>query len=281
MRRLTIVIGAVLLSVPLGAPEAVGGGNFLEVNRRYLAPGQTAVASNRYFTRAIARNAPYYLYLLRAEDGWDPPLEAFRAAPVLGRARIAWPGPHRDWSGEMKGNPRLTVRLEVPQLPPGNYLLGLCDLPCEHRIHSISFGSIRIVASPLEARLRTRIDRTESRIWTLRGALGRNRRIQTQQSRDLDGRIGAVGAASSRSAAALDDRLSALDAETRRAAGSAHRANLVGAGALLLAAGALVLRRRRTPAFSSPDPAGWLDDDIDHIEVTVEEPVLTGSGAAG
>jgi hypothetical protein len=212
-RAFALVLGlAASLIGPLTTARA-GGVNNLEFKHQYAAVGQRVEALNRYFARSDVADPPYFAYLIRGPVGYSIPLRVHRGAPILGRVEIEWPGPETGWTGSMANNPKLWVRGRVPQVPPGNYTVSICNRPCTDRIRDVAGGSLVITATPLEARLLNRM----AKFSTEMEAVGiRAHRRTARGNRRLSREIEDVATELTSRSQALEAELAGLKAGLRR-----------------------------------------------------------------
>ncbi|HEX2050219.1 MAG TPA: hypothetical protein VHJ34_06240 [Actinomycetota bacterium] len=216
MRTMLGVVVAAIVAAP-GAAVAGGVSTFefdddLAVEVDYLVTGDVVTGtSSAYFELRARMEEPFYAYLRPVGSTWvdlrDRPSvhdDAVRVGEVeLGRVR-----PFRNgyWAD---------ARLEftVPDVAPGRYALEYCNEDCTRWLgddYSVYPTVVRIVASPLEARLRQRIDRVaaaleeeavDSRIAQTRArtALRRVHAFETRLERErdastaLEARVDALG----------------------------------------------------------------------------------------
>jgi hypothetical protein len=146
-----------------GASMAVAGGGRWDFDAAYPSGARvtdTQIVSLRLEDPKLGRldDAPFYAFLIRsAEDAYHIPLpdEAIR----LGEVQL-------DSDNGRFGTARLNFL--VPEVPPGEYQVTVCNEPCRKSLGDMLATPITIVASDLEARLVARIERLEQKIFDLR-----------------------------------------------------------------------------------------------------------------
>lgn len=208
MRLRIVMILTICTVMVLGPVEAVwAGGNWIDFNRRYLVAGKKIVGKNRYFDRQDATRGPYYAYLLPETRDWTTPLRMYRDAHVLGRVDIEWLDTNTQWKGSMRNNPKLTFTGTVPEVQPGGYLVGICNMPCTDRLSGIGPTGVSVVSTAVEARLRGKIDRLQFDLDMLQQ---RARRARLRESRELAREIETVESEAAARIATLEGRISSL-----------------------------------------------------------------------
>lgn len=245
--RLPIVVAVVALVVVMVSPQAAaGGGNWLEFSK-HVVVGERITAFNRFFDRADVADPPYYAYLLEGPiHTYPPPLRLHENAPVLGRVEFKWAGPNTGWTGRFSGNPRLHIRATVPDVPPGDYVVSICNQPCTDLLKSVDPTYATIYGTLLEARLTSRMDQLRSQVYDARSD-GRRARRQIASSMRKD--LGETTERLDADMASLQKELAAMEAGLN--ADSFPWAEITLAGLVALALGAtgglLIGRRQRLP----------------------------------
>lgn len=173
-RVLAAVVG--VLFVGTGATPAWGNGGVttaLSV-RGYKYEGRAVHVDQTVFIGRgdeVLEQGPFYAYLSVPTEKWRPapplPEEAEVVAPVMIRAR------HGRYV-------RVTVDFTLEDLEPGLYRLDACNSPCTDLLGALYPGRLNVVAGPVEARLRTRLDRMRGDVSLLRYEIrqARNKLVQ-------------------------------------------------------------------------------------------------------
>lgn len=284
MRRSFPIAVIVLAVVLLPAVPASAGGNWLDFRRdpsvgagggrnlgtwAVVAVGQRIVAKAGIWTtpnphrRERLSDRTYHAWLSPGEgflEGTRLPADAIRLAPF----RFHWTS---------KRSAIARARFTVPSLPSGEYEVLVCDDPCTlSGFGDYVQGWITVLQTPEEARL---------------FALARDRKWQVRElSQRVDHLQGKAMGLEHELADA--ERALGVQARLRQAAGRAGAFDASGAGtsavstrpivpgwavlvlALAIVAAAVLMRRRRLPAFEIPDTVP--DELVERVE---ERHVLT------
>lgn len=190
------------------SPAAAGGGwwNFIDLDSEYLATGETftfrqQIAFPDSVAAEEARSEDYGAYLMqdinqRVLDramGKANPKRWWE--PVDGMMRVG----DVTWLGSNSNLYRVSVRLSIPEIPPGTYYLMLCDPGCRTPLADIVPTTVRVTDEPLAAQASRQIERYRAhfdskllRIDALaRRSIGRARGAE-QDIAEMSARIGAL-----------------------------------------------------------------------------------------
>jgi len=279
---LPLALGSVLLM----PQPAVGGGWWASINvdRTTVIPGEEVEvsASVMFPTTRAAEEAQetggFYVYLL---EGFD--YSVFDEA-------MQEPNP-RDWwslgSAEaiQVGQATVTVRdrnlarasatFAVPELALGSYHLMLCDADCNRPLGDvIPRRDFTVVADPATAGLTEQVDSLQQRTQVNARDHSRELRKAQDDAEAADASVQSAGSAIER----LEERVDSLAAESRSAPGMAWWgvAALLGAGAMIGALTALLIRRRRPRTPRGGQVAGWGPSDEELEELLATEPKQPG-----
>jgi hypothetical protein len=159
MRRTAALVGltfALIALLPAGG--SAGGADWFEFDRPYYSPGDSAVARTRVWFASEERartvtERPFAAYLL-AGDRWLRPPGVPPAAIPLGTVTFSLPD----------GTTALaTLEFTVPNVPTGDWNVGVCNVPCTAAmIGSLAGSSIRIASSAEMATMLRLQDRLEA-----------------------------------------------------------------------------------------------------------------------
>ena len=278
---LLVIIGTVLVATPASA----GGGSWLEVTGgqsvriagmelSYAVTGSTVSMRSEFFDGQLAPvgAGPWFAYL-SADD------QRRSGSMLLAPVAIAVTGGHSYVA---------TTSFVVPDVPPGDYSVTVCDLGCRHEGVGDLFGGELVVggATEREARLTARL---QIRRWMLEEESRTSRRLRDQLG-DARFALEAVDAsgkrAISRATAAEAEVATMTTVNGRLATQVADRDAAVdrwrwAAGvlaALLLASCVLSVRLMRRPRLVLPDtPAELIDGE--HRELSESNEAAGARGA--
>ena len=275
-RSLSLVLLATLIAL-VPASAASGGGNWLEFREdpragashhgspagdgtlgtwAVLHVGQRVVAATGVYAtdprrRHLENEGSFYAWLI--------PEGSFRGQTRLPESAIRLAPFGIRWSSERFAKVR--AHLTVPSVPSGSYEVVVCNDPCTFSgFGEYVQGWVTVMQTPDEARL---LAVARERKWKAREL--------TQKVRHLQDEVDALGAEVATAGTELRERtLRARAAETKIVAGYVEstasrddRPLLPGWGTGLLAvaiiAAAVIIRRRRSPAFVVPDT---IPDDL-------------------
>jgi hypothetical protein len=173
----------VLLLAPTTSARA-GGWTSLQPERRDYLPGEQAELAARFSSRidygGSVDQGPYVAWLLRgASYGLIDPPRIPEGAIRLGVLQLKQPAPHSKW---LDASARLSFT--VPNLPSGDYGIGICNEPCgQSGVGDLNGGRIRIVHTPLEGQLMSRVEGLETEARKARYQLRKSeRRLEKVQS---------------------------------------------------------------------------------------------------
>lgn len=269
MRRTIIALLLATLAIVVPAHGASAGGNWLDFRREQpvdgkrnlgtwavMHVGQEIVAHTGIYVMnpdrldRLGREGPFYAWLSQGDayQGTRLPAEAIRLAPFT----IAFDGSN--------GVP-VRARFTVPDVPSGPYEVAVCNDPCTLSGFGESVqGWVTVVQTPDEARLMTL---ARERKWNIRDLKRDVRRLE-RDAAEREADLAAANAEAPSAAVRLratdraielleshNDALRARLAAAERGAGVPAWA--VVASGLALVGAALLIRRRRSPAFDIPD----------------------------
>ncbi len=156
-RSISVALITVCLTLAVPAARAGGGGTVFELRERFYAPGTiveargTQVWLGKEGARAL-EDGPYTAYLIRADRWVDPPRIP---APAIPLGRI-------EFIPEGDGMVTATLPFTVPDVEPGLYGIGYCNLPCTNAfVGDLVGGWLRVALDEAEARLVMQRDRYE------------------------------------------------------------------------------------------------------------------------
>jgi hypothetical protein len=246
MRRwLTLSIVSVLvLTYPL--PAASGGGATFDFGSDYLVIGDDVTGRTGVWLGAKRSghlgDGPFHAYLVPANTHFPEeglPQEATWLAPISFEPE---PGPYAT----------ATVSFRVPDVPPGDYSLMVCDVPCTTQsVGDLIGGWFTIASSPVEARIQSLADRIDWKTGALRRQMNREEKRAERTEEGLATRVDR-----------LQRELDALASRTApRPPDAGTPAWLAGTGwgaALMLALTLLTRRRRKEPPPPPGPEAEWV-----------------------
>lgn len=173
----------VLLLAPTTSARA-GGWTSLQPERRDYLPGERAELAARFSSRidygGSVEQGPYVAWLLRgASYGLIDPPRIPDGAIRLGVLQLGQPAPASKWL-----DARARLRFTVPNLPSGDYGIGICNDPCtQSGVGDLNGGRIRIVHTTLEGHLMGRVEGLEAEARKARYQLRKSeRRLEEVQS---------------------------------------------------------------------------------------------------
>ena len=270
MRRTITALLLATLAIAVPAHGASAGGNWLDFRseqpvdgKRNLGTwavmhvGQEIVAHTGIYVMnpdrqdRLVREGPFYAWLSPGEaylEGTRLPADAIRLAPFT----IAFDGSN--------GVP-VRARFTVPDVPSGPYEVAVCNDPCTlSGFGEYVQGWVTVVQTPDEARLMTLARERKWNVRDLKRDVRRLERDAVEREADLaaangEARSATFGLRATERAIELlesqNDALRARLAAAERGAGVPAWA--VVAPGLALVGAALLIRRRRSPAFEIPD----------------------------
>lgn len=151
IRSIVICTSTVLALLTVIPHRAGAGGSTFSFNRRWFAPGQTAVGTTQFSDgiegQGLVAEGPYFAYLLRGDRFIDPP-HVPKDAFALGRVRmLAVDASVGIWEA--------SIQFVIPDVRPGRYTVSLCNDPCRDAYVGDLMGAwISIAASAEQAKLK-------------------------------------------------------------------------------------------------------------------------------
>lgn len=148
MRRLTLIASIAALTLCAATSAAAGGAVWHFEG--YHQPGDivestTAVAWDHDASLGTPEDGPYLIYLSPAEDELTAPSSVPEDGLLVGIVEV-YEGPYTQPNGDSYGPHHAVARLEVPDVPPGEYQLFHCNEPCTATLGDIIGGwNLRIV----------------------------------------------------------------------------------------------------------------------------------------
>jgi hypothetical protein len=241
-----VAVATLCLCTLLSSPAAAGGYDWMEWDKRYNPVGGVSrghedvlFRTTEAAERAIRGETDFFVYLdddpYRWTDRWHGP---GRDAVRVGTIRVA----ENNWGSNIV---TASTEFEIPRIASGAYTAYFCDSGCRHVMGTLYPVPFEVVQSPLEARLRARMDRMGQDLRSTARELRRQMGDTTRQAvaRDHDIRIDV--------AQDLNSRSNDLDRRIDRALGVAKDRNALRDAAAWFAAGfaaavalAFVIRRR-------------------------------------
>lgn len=267
MRRALVVAGSAIALLVSASPASAGGWwTFIELESSALASGTHMRASTEVMFESLEaadrarRTGSFAAYLVRGLD-WNIVDEAMgKANPGdwwrLGDARAIRLGPVRlsDWDANLA---RASARFEVPDVPVGRYSFMFCTADCSDALADVVPSKVEIVTDPATSEVVALAERLRSRLYGLGVDL-----------RHAEGQLGTVDALARE---VKELRVDLGDVREQIAAASqaqqqdrptpwAAFAGWFLAGALTVAAGFAVARRRRKDGGVAVVPQSIPDD---------------------
>jgi hypothetical protein len=242
----------------------------MDWEKRYQVVGNASIGSSKdvWFKsevaaeRALTGEIAYFVYLddepYEWTGGWHGP---GRDAVRVGTVEVTENG----WGGNIVN---VRTEFEVPRLRSGTYTAYFCDWGCRHIMTDMYPVPFEVVQSPVEARLRARMDRMRHDLRSTARGLHRQMGDTTRQAveRDHDIRIDL--------AQDLDSRAGDLDRRIDKALGIARDRNALRDSATWFAAGftaALALafvvwrRKQARAGLTLDDELAELTGDRDRV----------------
>lgn len=182
-----IGIGLLMAGIFLGGwgAPARAGGNWIEWEREFYAPGETVIGRLGGIFPALAPEQSFFAYLSDNADNWryEPPLPD--DAVLL--SEVEPTGAH-------------TARMEftLPDVAPGQYYVHTCNDPCTRAV-GVDVTWINVVRTPVEASTRERLETIKFRLGALKNRFSQVKRtgqanddsiVELRQSvKDLDRQV--------------------------------------------------------------------------------------------
>jgi hypothetical protein len=252
MRRLRVLVVLVLAgSVVWGAmPAGADGGAFIEFNRTYYIPGQTAVASAYVLIpkkkQFILDRGPFFAFAVPRwsvlQEGHPIPERAVKLGTMTIHVR--------------NNDTRLDVTFVMPELPGGDYTVQICNEPCTiSGFREPLTGFFSIVHTARERRLLVKEQNLQGTIWSLRRKVNKADRVSEVAAQQL--------ATMQRTRDELAAQLEQVRNELANAQADGARARrsfidllavIAACMALTVAAVSLVRKRRRAPPVEELSP---------------------------
>ncbi|MGH2790047.1 MAG: hypothetical protein ACRDJ0_03570 [Actinomycetota bacterium] len=241
-----LVLGLLMSSPAFACFDGCGGGSdAFSYTTEYLYPGQTVTwDTSIYIDKAAAgpESGPFYAHLVtwpkrttarpHVDEGWM--LGAVETSPAGRRNSLD-----------------VSVSFTLPaDVPLGTYALEVCNDPCTERLAYMYPTNVQVVANDSEARLSKRIDGLTVEVQNLRYQIGRVRRSMDKvASKEANLIIDPVRTRMVTRDELLGDRITELEdiidgLESRPVDGGGAPEGAIAVGALGLAAGMLLARRR-------------------------------------
>ena len=204
-----LTVATVVLLAPATSARA-GGWTTLQPERRDYLPGEQAELAARFSSRidygGSVEQGPYVAWLLRGTSyGIIDPPRIPDGAIRLGVLQLKQPAPDSKW---LDASARLSFT--VPNLPSGDYGIGICNEPCmQSGVGDLNGGRIRIVHTPLEGHLMGRVEGLE--------AEARKARYQLRKSERRLEEVQSALQTSTREHQAMTGRVSELETQLRAA----------------------------------------------------------------
>ena len=252
MRRLRVlVVLAVTGSVVWGTmPAGADGGAFIEFDRTYYIPGQTAVASAYVLIpqkkQSILDRGPFFAFAVPRGSALQEGQPIPEGAVKLGMMTIHM----------RKNDTRLDVTFVMPELPGGNYTVQICNDPCTiSGFRDPLTGFFSIVHTARERQLLVEEQNLQGTIWSLKRKVRKADRVSEVAAEQL----ATMERTRDELAAQLEqvrNELANTQADGARTRWSFFDllAVIATCMALIVAAVSLVRRRRRAPSVEDLSP---------------------------
>jgi hypothetical protein len=180
MRIVRNAVAVIAVGLVVGSPTAAvaNGGAYVEFDETYYAPGDEAVAEAYVSVppekRGLLARGPFWLYALPAGTELVPgrpiPVGAVRLAPL-------------EIGDEDDGWYELVATFTMPELAPGDRVVGMCDEPCTlNGFGEPLTGAFTLAGSPREVELLRRNDQLSSTV----GSLERQLRKAGKEAEELE-----------------------------------------------------------------------------------------------
>ena len=250
MRRSLSIVLLALSTLLVTSQPASAGGSWLRPDRNAYVPGELATVRGSFSRGSLEgtfADGPYVAYLLREGRSMLGTVRVPAAAIRLGELRII--------RSDGRSGLRAIATFRVPDVTVGWYHVDYCNDPCTVDGIGDLIGSSRFVIAPtrLEGQHIVVVDRLEQRMAGVRRDVAiRTRGEREKLERALEARTVELGEADARTAI-LETQLANRPVEQA----SQDRILVPGWAVVVLAmalvAAAVVLARRRAPAFVVPD----------------------------
>ena len=262
LRTLPVVIAIAALPLMPSAASAGGWWSGIDLEGRYLGIGESVTFRSEVMFRNLEvaerarESGDFHAYLARGVDygslnkamsvpepkrWWSPP----RELTLIGDVRLS------KWDANLA---IATTELHVPDVPPGSYVLMLCNVGCVNPLGNLTPLQIQVSSDALAASTARKLQSTNARLDL---ALARIRSDLRQQTRQLNGARADFGE-STDAIARLQDKVASLDGETPSTSWLPNLLILIAGAAATL----LVLRFRGRRSSGPPeDPIAPVPDD--------------------
>jgi hypothetical protein len=179
--RVVVVVASVGAMVWGATSAAADGGAFIEFQKTYYLPGQTAVATSSVLipkaNRDILDRGPFYAFVVPGGASLREGRAIADTAVRLGVLAIR-PRNH---------DTKLDLTFTMPELPDGNYTVQVCNDPCTiSGFRTPLTGFFSIVHTARERRLLIKEQHLRGRIWHLKRELKKTTRGSAAAAQDLD-----------------------------------------------------------------------------------------------
>ena len=244
MRRLRVLVLLALAGAVVGGtiPAGADGGAFIEFDKTYYLPGETAVATAYVLIpkkkRSILDRGPFFAFAV-PKGAWLQEGHAIPDSAVkLGAFAIH----------TRKHDTKLDLTFAMPDLPTGNYTVQVCNDPCSvSGFREPLTGFLSIVQTARERQLLINEQAMQGTIWSLKRKVKRADRVSEAAAQQL----ASLQRTRDELAAQLEQARNELSAQAVRARPGrsfvALLAGLAGCLALIGVAVALARKRRRSP----------------------------------
>jgi hypothetical protein len=252
MRVVRTLVMSIALAGPtlmLARPADADGGAYIDLDRAYYLPGETAVAET-YVTvprnrQALLQRGPFYVFLVTGRQ-WPTEGEPLPTDAI----RIGTLGVERDSGStfELKGS------LTIPDVPGDFYSLAVCNDPCTLTgFREPITGPISIVRTEREATLLEENQQLSGSVHRLKRETDKD----LDELRELQARFDARETDRAYLAQQVNRLRRELDGARRAAAGRVPTgwAIAVAGSVFVVGAGGALLRRRRRAGSAVPRAA--------------------------
>lgn len=257
----------------LAAPTAAsGGGSWLELDDPYVVPGEMVTSSGRFSARGSGTGrlweGPWYAYLL-AQDRYLRPGPIPPAAMPLGQLTVE----RLD-----RFLARASITFTVPDVPPGDYSISICNDPCTKTgVGDLIGGWMSVAQSEEDALLRRMRDEVDQELRRMRWRLGHRLREVQRPLEGLGDRVERLESSIERRFQALEARLRRTEQPRSEAPNAVALGGWAVAAVFLAAAEVFRRRRRRRPPSTAARPASskveWIvPDEPDELVGTTRGP---------
>lgn len=150
MRRRLVVVLLLFGLIEMATGIAVAGGAVWHFNGEHqpgdIAVSVTSVAWDHDSRLGTPAEGPYLVYLVPEAGGTEALPYVPAEGMLVGVVEIAF-GPYQAEDGEWYGPHHAIARFEIPDVPPGSYLISHCNDPCTNTLGDITGGwGLQVVA---------------------------------------------------------------------------------------------------------------------------------------